>query len=261
MRLGLVSVTFRKLSVPEIISLVQENRLEGIEWGGDVHVPHGDLKIAQEVSKRMKDAGLETAAYGSYFRVGNRRDTPNPPFTAVLESALALQTKTIRVWPGTIGSAEADSAYREQVAEETRAICDQAQSAGITLSFEYHANTLTDTDQSALDLIQKIKHLHLRTLWQPIAATPHDQALQGLKKILPWLSNVHVNYRDPNSKERAPLKWGEATWKDFLRIIPANKDRWFLLEFTKDDSRENFAKDAETLKQWVEECCVKNERV
>jgi 3-dehydroshikimate dehydratase len=257
MRLGLVSVTFRKLPVLEIISLVRENGLSGIEWGGDVHVPHGDLKKAQEVSKQMHDAGLQTAGYGSYFRVGNRRDTPNPPFEAVLESAIALQTKTIRVWPGTIGSAEADQAYRQQVAEETRSICDKAQSGGITISFEYHANTLTDTNQSALNLIQAIDHPNLRTLWQPVGSIPQDQAVQGLKSILQWLSNVHVNHRDPVSKDRVLLKGGESAWKEFLKVIPPEKDRWLLLEFTKGDSRENFAEDVTTLKQWTEASCLK----
>jgi 3-dehydroshikimate dehydratase len=261
MRLGLVSVTFRKLSAPEIISLVRENGLRGIEWGGDVHVPHGNLKTAQEVFNRMQDAGLETASYGSYYRLANRRDTPNPAFAAVLETALALQTKTIRVWPGTMGSAEADSAYREQVAAETRSICDQAQSAGITISFEYHANTLTDTDQSALDLIQMINHPNLRTFWQPIAGTPHRQALQGLQQIIPWLSNVHVNHRDPVSKERALLTSGESVWREFLKIIPQDKNRWLLLEFTRGDSQENFVRDVASLKQWIEECCTKNECV
>jgi hypothetical protein len=40
---GLVSITFRQLSPPAIIDLVRQAGLEGIEWGGDVHVPHGDL--------------------------------------------------------------------------------------------------------------------------------------------------------------------------------------------------------------------------
>jgi hypothetical protein len=43
-RTGLVSVTFRQLSAEEIIKLVVCAGLEGIEWGGDIHVPHGDLK-------------------------------------------------------------------------------------------------------------------------------------------------------------------------------------------------------------------------
>ena len=41
---GLVSITFRELNPLEIIRLVSKAGLDGIEWGGDVHVPHGDIK-------------------------------------------------------------------------------------------------------------------------------------------------------------------------------------------------------------------------
>jgi 3-dehydroshikimate dehydratase len=40
---GLVSVTFRKLTPVEVAGLVKKGGLKSIEWGGDIHVPHGDL--------------------------------------------------------------------------------------------------------------------------------------------------------------------------------------------------------------------------
>ena len=42
---GLVSVTFRKLSPEEIVQLVVSSGLKGIEWGGDIHLPHGILAV------------------------------------------------------------------------------------------------------------------------------------------------------------------------------------------------------------------------
>ena len=41
---GLVSVTFRDKTPAEIVSEVKKAGLDAIEWGGDVHVPHGDVK-------------------------------------------------------------------------------------------------------------------------------------------------------------------------------------------------------------------------
>ena len=67
---GLVSITFRRLSPREIVKLVKKSGLEGIEWGGDVHVPHGDLSVAREVATMTQEEGLVVAAYGSYYRVG-----------------------------------------------------------------------------------------------------------------------------------------------------------------------------------------------
>ncbi len=36
---GLTSVTFRQLTVDQIITLARETGCTGIEWGSDVHVP------------------------------------------------------------------------------------------------------------------------------------------------------------------------------------------------------------------------------
>ena len=84
---GLVSITFRQLSVAEIIALVTQAGLAAVEWGGDVHAPHGDEAQAQDISRMGADAGLHVAAYGSYYRVGHPE---TGPFEAVLASAVAL---------------------------------------------------------------------------------------------------------------------------------------------------------------------------
>src|SRR5262245_16795172 len=96
---GLVSVTFRQLGPGEIIALAVEHGMRAIEWGGDVHVPVGDLVVAREVGRWCVDAGIIVEAYGSYYRgIGD--------FAPVLETALALGAPRIRVWAGELGSAE-----------------------------------------------------------------------------------------------------------------------------------------------------------
>ena len=68
MKAGLVSITFRQLSAEKIVGLVSAAGLQGIEWGGDIHVPHGDVKRAEEVKRMTLDSGLEVSAYGSYYK-------------------------------------------------------------------------------------------------------------------------------------------------------------------------------------------------
>ena len=46
MKTGICSVTFKELSVQEIVGRVREAGLEAIEWAGNVHVPPGDLAVA-----------------------------------------------------------------------------------------------------------------------------------------------------------------------------------------------------------------------
>jgi hypothetical protein len=51
-------VTFRSLEPAEIVKLADRAGLDGIEWGGDVHVPHGDVTKASEVYKMTSSMGL-----------------------------------------------------------------------------------------------------------------------------------------------------------------------------------------------------------
>lgn len=251
-RSGLVSITFRQLSPQEIVALVAQSGLDAIEWGGDVHVPHGDVAQARLVRRMTEDAGLAIAAYGSYYRVGHGEPVP---FDAVVESTVALGAPTIRVWAGKQGSAAADAAYWERVVADSRAIADLAQQAGIAVAYEYHGNTLTDTDASALRLLQTVAHDNVKTYWQPPGGAPVDENLEGLSTILPWLTNVHVfSWRDSDGqRERMLLDTKTDEWTRYLaKVATTNRDHIAMIEFVRDDEPGNFLKDAQTLKQWLE---------
>ena len=49
MKIGFTSVTFRNYSISQIVSLAVKCKIDGIEWGGDVQVPAGDIKGANNV--------------------------------------------------------------------------------------------------------------------------------------------------------------------------------------------------------------------
>jgi len=63
MKTGLVSVSFRQLAPAAIIDLCLQTGLSSIEWGGDIHVPHGEESTASEVGAMTRSAGLSVAAY------------------------------------------------------------------------------------------------------------------------------------------------------------------------------------------------------
>lgn len=247
---GLVSITFRQLAPREIVDLVASCGLAGIEWGGDVHAPHGDLKRAREVRALTEEAGLRVAAYGSYYRL---RRTEPAPFEAVLETAVELGAPLVRVWAGERGSAEADAHYRAWIVEATRRAADLAAAAGVTVAYEYHRDTLTDTAESAAALLRAVDHPNVRSLWQPPSGVPVEVCLAALDAVTPWLANVHVFHWGAGGwGERCPLADGQAAWSAYLRRIDAAAgDRWALLEFVQDDAPASFVRDAATLKRWL----------
>lgn len=242
---GLVSVTFRKFKPAKIIELVKRSGLQGIEWGGDVHVPHGNIQRAREVSQMTLDAGLQVASYGSYYKTGYEE---GPLFEEVLETAIALRAPTIRVWAGNAGSKQADADMRRKVVDDARRIAGlAAQAAGINIAFEYHEETLTDTSASACQLLKEIDQTNVGSYWQPLEAYSPEARLNGLREIAPWLSHIHVY--NPSGTMPEPLVEDLAEWFQFMEIIRGCPgDRFCLIEFVKGNFPDQFLEDAEALK-------------
>lgn len=243
---GLVSITFRSLSPEEIITLVKTAGLDGIEWGGDIHCPHGDVKRAKQVGKMTQDAGLDVAAYGSYYKVASGTD-----FEPVLDSAIALKAPVIRVWAGNKGSRDADESYVKAIIEDSRKIANMAKKEGIKITYEYHCNTLTDTTQSAIDLLKVVDNDNIFAYWQPPQDISINARKDGLVKVLPWLTNLHVFSWGKNV--RYPLAQLESEWQEYFDIVSKLQgDRYAMIEFVKEDDPKQFIEDAKTLKKWAE---------
>ncbi|HLR35614.1 MAG TPA: sugar phosphate isomerase/epimerase family protein [Tissierellales bacterium] len=246
---GLCSITFRELSVNEIIELVKKAGLNGIEWGGDVHVPPGDFEKAKEVADATKKAGLDVVSYGSYYRVGIPNDIS---FETILETAVHLTAPSIRVWAGRLGSAKADDTYRKNVVEDAQRIAELAKEHNITIHFEYHGRTLTDTPESALALMKDVNHPNAKLYWQPAVGEAVDKRLESIEKVKPWLSHIHVFHWD--ELEKLPFNQGIDEWQQYINAINkskgiGNKTRYFLMEFVKDDNPQQFLEDAKVLKK------------
>lgn len=243
---GLCSVTFRKFSAEEIIALASQAGLSAIEWGGDVHVPHGDVACARKVAAQCRDAGLATPSYGSYFRSDGV--TKGPEFSAVLDSALALGAKTIRIWSGGKESAHMTSEDWKRLTDESHRVASLAAEAGCEVAFEYHLHSATDDNAAADRLLRETNHPAARIYWQPRQGLTVAERLTSLEAVLPKLAHVHVFQWVGEPIERRPLAEGAEEWSQYLALVGAAPgDRCAYLEFVPDDSREAFLADAATL--------------
>ncbi len=242
--LGMTSVTFRTLSADEILRLCAQSGLQGVEWGGDIHVPAGRADIAANVAAATRAHGLKVLSYGSYHRLCADMD-----FAPVLDTACALGVDKIRIWAGDKGSQQADAAHRERAAQELRRICGLARGRGVDICLEYHRNTLTDTCESAQALLRQAGCDNLFTYWQPNPDLPHEQRLHEIRCLLPHIRSVHV-FQWSAGNVRQPLSAGEGEWAAYLQAL-GTAPRDCILEFVKDDSPEQFLADAKTLVQWT----------
>lgn len=253
-RPGLVSVTFRQLSPEQIVQAAKDAGLEVLEWGGDVHVPVGDLKRAREVAALTRNEGLETICYGSYYKVGHEGEGGNPAFADVLETAVALGASCIRVWAGTRGSNEADEEYFRRVCNDANRIAGLAQTRGVRIAFEFHEGTLNDSATGAARLLGALPHPNIFSLWQPLASLGRAQQTLSLRAVLPRLQHLHVYHWLPGSPiDRRPLAEGAEAWREWMGIASESGRRYdALLEFVPGDDPAILPRESATLGNLLE---------
>ena len=254
---GLVSITFRKLNPREIVDLMTRTNLVGIEWGGDVHVPHGEIDVAREVAQMTRDAGLLVAAYGSYYRVGVS-EADGLAFERVLESAMALGAPTVRVWAGNRGSADADQAIAPR-------------------SSRMRAGSPSSPTQPASPFPSSITEIRLpirmprRTgCWRkwairtcaPTGSRPSPCRRQHASRV--WMPSRTISAtrmcfsgsrhrpRPPRTGDRWPkaARCGGNTWSGSPPPIAITSP---MIEFVRDDAPEQFLADARVLSGWLAE--------
>lgn len=250
MKTGLASVTFRKLAPAEIVKLAAQAGLDGIEWGGDAHVPPGDLEAARTVRDMTARAGLAVASYGSYYRAGKSAGE-GLVFETVLATARALGAPIVRAWAGTQASAEVSPESRAALAAELRRLGDAARAEGILVALEFHSRTLTDTAESAAQLMRETEHPHVRLYWQPPVGRAGDECCADLRRLAGYLTHLHVQSHDPISRARQSLAAGAPAWRRYLEIAAASPAarHYALLEFVAGGTMQQFLEDAAVLRR------------
>ncbi|MBG9982932.1 TIM barrel protein [Aerococcaceae bacterium DSM 111020] len=244
--IGLCSVTFRHLSIDEIFKLAKDMELDAIEWGSDIHVRPGDFDTALLIKNRSQELGISYTSYGSYYFLHESQN-----FDQILETAHAMNAKTIRLWAGKVSSEEASDRYRQALISEAKQLANIAQEKNIHIALEYHSGTLTDTPESAHRLIGEINHPNVSLYWQPAENLTVPERLSSLKCLMNDISNIHVfHWRDFN--HRYSLALGRKEWLKYLNFL-GNNEHVYYLEFVKDDSIEQFKEDIMTLRSWLGE--------
>ncbi len=247
---GAVSATFKKLplSADEILALLRECGLKTVEWSENAHVFPDDPDGAAVLRQKTLDAGLTIAAYGSYYRLGEH-ERPEEDFRKSLRSAQALGAPVIRLWAGTAASWDTDEDTRARLTREAALVARMCGDAQIKAALEWHKNTLTDTNESALRLIREADAPNLYCLWQPTVALSPRERVEGIRQLRGRLLNFHV-YSWPDGA-RGPLNAAE--WQYYFDAAREPKQtRAALLEFVRDDSPDQFRRDAAVLVQLTE---------
>jgi hypothetical protein len=243
-RLGLCSVTFRRLPAAEVARCAADAGLEVVEWGADVHAPPGEpgtVRAVREVSDRY---GLACCSYGSYFRA-----TPGElaEFPAVARAAVLLGAPRVRVWAGATGSGATPPDERRTTVACLREAGRIAADHGLELAPEFHQGTLTDTVASTVRLLDEVDADNVRTYWQPPLDVPDEEALSGLAELGDRVTAVHAFSWWPGNT-RLRLAAREDLWAAALRLLHGRNVE-ALLEFVPGDDPAVLGREAATLRR------------
>ncbi len=242
---GLVSISFRGLSPSELLAAAKSAGLDSVEWGGDVHVPAGDVFAAEGVKKLTEESGILAYSYGSYYRIGA---TPAEEFANVLAAATALGTDIIRTWGFNKSSALVSEEEYRAVVADARRICDMAKEK--TICLECHDHTLTDDYHSALKFIHDVDRENFATYWQPNQYRDFAYNIEACRALAPLTRSVHVFSWE--GMEHFPLATHTERWLRYLEILKKDApDAPLMLEFMHDGRVESLPETAACLFDWL----------
>lgn len=247
--IGMTSITFRNLAYNEVIEITKNAGLNGIEWGGDVHVLPGKLDAAYRIGEETRANGLKVLSYGSYFKAGENGQDSLERINQVIQTAKALKTQDIRIWFKQKPGIDYDLHEYNALISEVKLIAGAAKDNGVILSFEYHGGTYNDSAVNCIKMLNDVGSDSIRTYWQPI----HGYAvnMKEVALLQSCITNVHVyNWIYGEKTIRLLLEEGIKEWQDYISILKSGNHN-YILEFCKDDDGDNFLKDAKTLKSLI----------
>ena len=241
-RLGLVSVSFRKHSVQEIIDAAAECGLECIEWGSDKHAPCNDIDALRAIADAQMAAGLRCCSYGTYFKLG---ETPLDTLPQYISAARILGTDTLRLWCGTKSTDLYSAEDAARLIDQCRQAALIAEQAGVKLCLECHRNTYTETKEGALRLMEAVNSAAFRMYWQPNQGRSIEENVEYAALLAPYIEHIHVFQW--KGAERFPLAQGIDEWRSYLKAIGG--EHTLLLEFMPDDLIATLKSETQALRQ------------
>lgn len=244
---GLVSISFRSLSAESILHIAKEAGLEAIEWGSDVHVPAGDIAVAERIRKATLQNGLRLPEYGAYYVLGSGNEKERE---ATIRSARALGTSMIRLWATEKNRKTLSEKEYAAAVDDAKRMC--IENPDLTFCLECHNHSITEDYHDALTYLHDVGQKNLRMFWQPNQFRSHEYNVEALVALLPYIDSIHVFSWEGD--HHYPLAHHTDRWHDYLSILrqsPKN-EMYLMLEFMYDHKPETLFATAKTLHDWID---------
>lgn len=192
MKYSVCTISFRHqlISLENIAHWAKSHQFDAIElWG--VHAKN--LRQTPELNREWLAAqGLSVSMVSDYLPLDGDREKSLANAKEMCELTKSWGTNKLRTFSGGKGSANVGEAERAAWTERLREYCQVAEDQGIQLVVETHPNTLADTLQSTIQLIEEVNHPALKINFDVIHVWEmgSDPEL-ALEKIAPLIVHLH----------------------------------------------------------------------
>lgn len=199
MNLNVCTISFRHhlSSFEQIANWAKINSFSGIElWG-----PHAkNMDLRSECSNEwLAKQGLRIPMISDYLPLAGDEEFAISKATSLGILCEHWGAKKLRTFAGDRSSNKVAKWERELWVLRLRKLCEVAQEFGVYLVIETHPNTLADTLESTLQLIEEINHPALRINFDVIhvweCGNDPIQALKALESLI-----VHVHLKNISDK-------------------------------------------------------------
>ncbi len=202
-------------------------------WGP--HLTVLDADGVTRLAEALDESGIEIACVGAYIplKTGQPLDEFWLSAGKYLTVCTDLGISMLRVFPSWVASAKATDEDWDYIPRLLAAFSTEAAFRDVTVVAETHDNTLADTVEGALRLMESVDHLNFKLLFQTLDFQT-DSTLAQWEAIRKHVRHVHLQNRDAN-EAFTPLAGGTMDYRKLIgRMRADGYDGDMSIEFTAD---------------------------
>ncbi|MBX2808862.1 MAG: sugar phosphate isomerase/epimerase [Cellvibrionaceae bacterium] len=193
MKLSVCTISFRHqlTSLEQIATWSHQHGFQGIElWG--VHAKNL-CDFPQYNPQWLNTKNLKVSMISDYLSLQGDEACAIKKMQDLCALAHFWQVKKIRTFAGDQASVSVNKQQRKKWVQRLQTLCTIAATQGVDLVVETHPNTLADTLESTLALLQEVNHSHLKInfdvihLWEA-----GNDPQQAFSRLAPYIVHMHL---------------------------------------------------------------------
>ena len=192
------------------------------------------------LTEKLQELSMSAPVVGIYVQLHLKdaaADEMNRLLEQMISSAAILGSEMVKISPGNIASKEVDLSTWKLSVKRLKELATKLADKGMLLSMETHANSLCDSEESVLRLMNDLSGFNnIGICYQPYDDQNTDQAMAMFSKLFSYIIHIHLqNLPSGNAETTTFLETGG--WMDYKKLLPHIKKSGFngifCLEFTE----------------------------